>query len=57
MGEYPNFVEHAADTSRFFDPETWERLREIKAAPRPGDLFRGNHHIPPAAAEEERPVA
>jgi hypothetical protein len=48
-GDYPNFVEEPADASTFFDPETWARLREIKARYDGGDLFVGNHHIPPAA--------
>ena len=47
-GDYPNFVERPADASGFFDGETWRRLREVKAAYDPDDLFRGNHHIPPA---------
>ena len=47
-GHYPNFVEHPADASRFFDESTWERLRQVKRTVDPGDLFRGNHHIPPA---------
>jgi len=47
-GHYPNFVEQPADASAFFDAETWERLRRIKADHDPGDLFVGNHHIPPA---------
>ncbi len=34
------------DTSGFFDPETWERLRGVKALYDPQDLFKGNHHIP-----------
>jgi FAD/FMN-containing dehydrogenase len=45
-GHYPNFVEEPADASAFFDPETWRRLGEVKATYDPGDLFRGNHHIP-----------
>jgi FAD binding domain-containing protein len=49
VGEYPNFVEHPAETSRFFDPKTWTRLREVKATHDPEDLFHGNHHIPPAS--------
>jgi hypothetical protein len=49
-GDYPNFVERAADASAFFDSATWERLRQIKAIHDPGDLFKGNHHIPPAEA-------
>jgi FAD/FMN-containing dehydrogenase len=47
-GHYPNFVEEPADASAFFDPYTWARLRAIKARYDGGDLFRGNHHIPPA---------
>ncbi len=49
-GYYPNFVEEPADASAFFDPDTWRRLREVKAIYDPDDLFKGNHHIPPAAA-------
>lgn len=47
-GYYPNFVEHPADASTFFDTYTWTRLREVKALYDPHDLFKGNHHIPPA---------
>ena len=47
-GDYPNFVEEPADASRFFDPETWARLRQIKSRHDGDDLFVGNHHIPPA---------
>ena len=51
VGEYPNFVEHPTEASKLFDPETWERLRSVKAQYDPTDLLRGNHHIPPAAAD------
>jgi hypothetical protein len=47
-GLYPNFIEQPADASAFFSPETWERLRTIKTGYDAGDLFAGNHHIPPA---------
>jgi hypothetical protein len=57
VGEYPNFVESPSDASRFFDPATWQRLRRVKADRDPGDLFRGNHRIPPAALAHVRPVA
>src|SRR4051794_18067187 len=50
-GHYPNFVEEPADTSSFFDVETWARLRAAKAHYDPTDLFKGNHHIPPAESE------
>jgi FAD binding domain-containing protein len=49
-GDYPNFVEAPTDASGFFDPGTWERLRQVKALYDPSDLFKGNHHIPPRAA-------
>jgi hypothetical protein len=45
-GEYPNFVETPADAGRFFSPEAWARLRAVKAAYDPTDLFAGNHHVP-----------
>lgn len=50
VGDYPNFVEEPTDARGFFDPATWERLRRVKAAWDPSDLFRGNHHVPPAGA-------
>ena len=49
VGHYPNFVEEPSDASAFFDPDTWARLREVKALYDPDDLFKGNHHIPPAS--------
>jgi hypothetical protein len=48
-GDYPNFVEHPADASAFFDEATWRRLRAVKALHDPHDVFRSNHPIPPAA--------
>jgi FAD/FMN-containing dehydrogenase len=48
VGDYANFVMEPTDASRFFDPETWARLRQVKALYDPSDLFKGNHHIPPA---------
>jgi FAD/FMN-containing dehydrogenase len=47
-GDYPNFVEEPTDANGFFDADTWERLRRVKALYDPQDVFRGNHHIPPA---------
>jgi hypothetical protein len=47
-GDYPNFVEAPSDASAFFDADTWARLRQVKALYDPSDLFKGNHHIPPA---------
>lgn len=48
VGHYPNFVEDPSDASAFFDAYTWARLRAIKARYDADDLFKGNHHIPPA---------
>jgi FAD/FMN-containing dehydrogenase len=47
-GDYPNFVEEPSEASAFFDVDTWARLRHVKALYDPSDLFKGNHHIPPA---------
>ena len=38
-GHYPNFVEEPADASSFFDEITWARLRAVKAAYDPSDVF------------------
>jgi FAD/FMN-containing dehydrogenase len=48
VGRYANFVEEPADAREFFDAETWDRLRQVKADYDPDDVFKGNHHIPPA---------
>jgi FAD/FMN-containing dehydrogenase len=53
-GEYPNFVEEPADASAFFDAETWARLRLVKALYDPSDVFKGNHHVPPADVAASR---
>jgi hypothetical protein len=47
-GFYPNFVEEPSDASAFFDPATWARLRAVKTAYDPAEIFVGNHYIPPA---------
>jgi FAD/FMN-containing dehydrogenase len=52
-GDYPNFVEEQADASSFFDHGTWARLTAVKALYDPEDVFKGNHHIPPAWARAE----
>jgi FAD/FMN-containing dehydrogenase len=49
-GEYANFVESPSDASRFFSPDVWARLRDVKRRYDPADLLAGNHHVPPAAA-------
>jgi hypothetical protein len=50
-GHYPNFVEEPADVRGFFDAETWARLQRVKAEYDAADMFRANHHIPPATAQ------
>lgn len=52
VGEYANFVEQPGDASRFFAPATWDRLRSVKTAHDPEDLFLGNHHIPALPRDE-----
>ena len=47
LSAHPSFVETPADASAFYDEDTWLRLREVKSIYDPGDLFRGNHHVPP----------
>ncbi|MBE2315647.1 FAD-binding oxidoreductase [Solirubrobacter sp. CPCC 204708] len=47
-GDYANFVEVPVDASAFFTPDVWTRLRAVKATYDPTDLFKGNHHVPPA---------
>ncbi len=46
--EYLNFTERQTDPSRFYTPTVYRRLREVKAAYDPADVFRSNHPIPPA---------
>ena len=46
--QYLNFAETKQDPASFFGAETHARLRLVKAAVDPQDVFRGNHHIAPA---------
>lgn len=46
---YSNFAERPVDTATMYGAGAYRRLREIKAAFDPDDLFRSNHPIPPAA--------
>jgi FAD/FMN-containing dehydrogenase len=57
VASYPNFIEQEVDAGQFYDRETWARLREVKALYDPEDLFRGNHHVPPADAQATRLAA
>jgi hypothetical protein len=35
------------DVATAYDPETYQRLREVKTGYDPENLFRVNHNIPP----------
>jgi FAD/FMN-containing dehydrogenase len=43
-----NFVEQHVDAARLYPPETYRRLRKLRAAYDPAELFLANHPIPPA---------
>jgi FAD/FMN-containing dehydrogenase len=43
---YLNFAERPVDSARLYTPETYRRLRKIRAAYDPGELFLANHPIP-----------
>ena len=45
---YLNFAERPVDTAVIYRPDAYRRLREVKAAYDPEDLFLSNHPIPPA---------
>jgi hypothetical protein len=45
---YLNFTEHPEDTRLFYDSARYARLRDVKAAVDPEDVFQSNHPIPPA---------
>jgi FAD/FMN-containing dehydrogenase len=47
-GHYLNFAESRVDPAAFYGEFNYARLRRIKAEVDPGNLFRGNHQIPPA---------
>jgi len=46
---YFNFSERPLDAARLYPPQTYRRLRRIKAAYDPGELFVSNHPIPALA--------
>jgi hypothetical protein len=44
-GRYLNFVERRTAAGSFFSPETLARLREVKDAYDPDNVFRANHEL------------
>ncbi len=46
--QYLNFAERPHAPAAFYGTETYERLRRVKAAVDPLEIFRGNHQIPAA---------
>jgi FAD/FMN-containing dehydrogenase len=42
---YLNFTEGETDPATFYEPAAYERLRAVKGAIDPGDVFRSNHPI------------
>jgi FAD/FMN-containing dehydrogenase len=46
--EYLNFTEVRTEPARFYTPETYARLRAVKARVDPDEVFRANHRIAPA---------
>jgi hypothetical protein len=47
---YLNFVERPADSSAFYPPDTYARLRSAKRTYDPDQLVMSNHPIPPASS-------
>jgi hypothetical protein len=45
---YFNFSERPVDPARLYTAVTYRRLRRVRAAYDPGELFLANHPIPPA---------
>lgn len=47
--QYLNFTESHTDPARFYRDDAYRRLREVKAAVDPDEVFLSNHPIPPAS--------
>jgi FAD/FMN-containing dehydrogenase len=45
---YLNFAEERVDPARLYAAETYRRLRRVRAAYDPGEMFLSNHPVPPA---------
>ncbi len=44
---YLNFAEERVDPARLYAAETYRRLRRVRAAYDPGEMFLSNHPVPP----------
>jgi FAD/FMN-containing dehydrogenase len=44
-----NLAETSRDPAGFWAPDAYDRLRRIKGAVDPGNLFRANHQVTPEA--------
>lgn len=49
---YLNFAERRTDPAHFYAPDAYLRLRVVKAATDPQNVFRANHPIPGLTADE-----
>jgi FAD/FMN-containing dehydrogenase len=53
---YVNYLNHEpSHVPSAYNTRTWQRLRHLKARWDPSNLFRENHNVPPATAQEGRP--
>jgi FAD/FMN-containing dehydrogenase len=53
-GSFLNFLGDTRRTAAAYTPENHRRLRLVKAAYDPENVFRVGHNIPPAAAASRR---
>jgi hypothetical protein len=53
-GSFLNFLADPARVQTAFTAANWRRLREVKRAYDPDDVFRVGAHVPPAAAPRRR---
>jgi FAD/FMN-containing dehydrogenase len=53
-GSFLNFLADSARVQTAFTAANWRRLREVKRAYDPDDVFRVGAHVPPAAAPRRR---